>query len=105
MRWEETAIVNAARQVTVIAWLDSTNVFAVQGHSRAAEFLESGDLLLHNTSNLPALGWGGLHVYDHSQPNVRAIWRNNCLALTAAVRLFSRESPSRRCSRRGSRDV
>ena len=74
---------NAARQVTVIAWLDSTNVFAVQGHSRAAEFLESGDLLLHNTSNLPALGWGGLHVYDHSQPNVRAIWRNNCLALIA----------------------
>ena len=122
--WEETAMVNAARQVkaarpgtSVIAWLDSTNVytgwvfpsnlsscphcsrdaaahgelvnhtynpdvFAVQGHSRAAEHLESHpELLLRNRTGGRALGWGGLHVYDHRLAQVRDLWRSNCLQL------------------------
>jgi hypothetical protein len=124
--WEETAMVNAAKQVkaarptaTVIAWLDSTqvytgwvwppnvtscqhclfspadnqlinhtynhDVYAVQGHSQTAEYMESHpELLLRNTSGKPALGWGGLHVYDHRQQKVRDLWRDNCLRLTAS---------------------
>lgn len=121
--WEEDAMVAAARQikaarpgVSVVVWLDSTNiysgwifppnltscehcsagpdgelinhtfnsdVYAVQGHSRAAEYLESNpDLLLKNSSGHSALGWGGLHVYDHRQARVRDLWRDNCLSLT-----------------------
>jgi hypothetical protein len=58
-------------------------VFAVQGHSRAAEHLESHpELLLRNTTGGLALGWGGLHVYDHRLGKVRELWRSNCLALT-----------------------
>ena len=61
------------------------DVFAVQGHSQAAEYMESHpEFLLHNLSDKPALGWGGLHVYDHAQQRVRDLWRDNCLRLTAS---------------------
>jgi hypothetical protein len=61
------------------------DVFAVQGHSRAAEHLESHpELLLRNRTGGLALGWGGLHVYDHRLAKVRDLWRSNCLALTAS---------------------
>ena len=60
-------------------------MYAVQGRSRAAEYLESHpELLLHNATGMPAVGWGGLHIYDHSQAKVRELWKDNCLALTAS---------------------
>ena len=125
--WEETAMVNAAKQVkanrpntSVIVWLDSSNiytgwvfppnltacahcsvdaaahnqlvnhtfnadVYAVQGHSQAAEYLEQHpEMLLRNKSGALALGWGNLHVYDHRKAAVRARWRDTCLGLTAS---------------------
>jgi hypothetical protein len=125
--WEETAMINAAKQVkaarpnaSVIVWLDSVqiytgwvfpwnlthcehcspdpahpgtlinhtfnaDVFAVQGHSRAAEYMEQRrELLLHNSSGQPALGWGGLHIYDFSQAQVQRFWTDTCLNLTAS---------------------
>ena len=63
----------------------NADVFMVQGRSQVAEHLESHrELLLQNSSGQPALGWGGLHVYDHAQEKVRNLWRDNCLALTAS---------------------
>jgi hypothetical protein len=56
----------------------------VQGHSRAAECLETHrELLLHNGTDVNhdlALGWGGLHIYDNRQKAVRDLLINNCLA-------------------------
>ena len=61
------------------------DVYAVQGHSHAAEYMESHpELLLLNATDKPALGWGGLHVYDHKQQRVRNLWRDNCLRLIAS---------------------
>jgi len=66
----------------------NADVYAVQGRSRAAEYMERRPgLLVANTSDprgAPATAWGGLHVYDFAQPAVQALWRQNCLALTAS---------------------
>ena len=42
------------------------------------------ELLLRNRTGERALGWGGLHVYDHRLAQVRDLWRGNCLELTAS---------------------
>jgi hypothetical protein len=52
------------------------DVYAVQGHSRSAEYMEQRpELLLHNTSGQPALGWGNLHIYDHRKAEVQQVSR------------------------------
>jgi len=51
---------------------------------RASEWISRHpELLVHNTSGLPALEkYGNCYVYDHSQARVRQYWRDNCIRLT-----------------------
>lgn len=80
----EHCSVDAKAHNTLVNHTFNADVYAVQGHSRAAEYLETHrELLLHNGTDVDrdlALGWGGLHVYDHRLTAVRKLWIDNCLA-------------------------
>jgi hypothetical protein len=75
--------VDAKAHYTLVNHTFNSDVYAVQGRLRAAEYLESHhELLLHNGTDMDrdlAVGWGGLHQYDHRLSAVRDLWINNCL--------------------------
>ena len=76
--------VDAKAHNTLVNHTFNADVYAVQGHSRAAEYLETHrELLLHNGTDVNrdlAVGWGGLHIYDHRLAAARSLWIDNCLA-------------------------
>lgn len=102
--WEEDAWVVAAKQIkaarpntSVIVWLDSFRIYTANktlnpdlgsacttGHYHGGIYPETHPtMLLKNVSNKPALEpWSRCHIYDFTQPSVRAYWTEMCLNLT-----------------------